>query len=166
MKTLKPLFFIFLLIPLTLPAQLHKVKVTGIVDGDTITVYYKGKKEKVRLTGIDTPESRYNYKTKRDSERSGQDIKTITRMGKRATRFVKSILRKGDTVKLEFDVELRDRYGRLLAYVYLADGRMLNEVIVKSGYASVMTYPPNVKYADRFVKAYRYARKNKLGLWK
>jgi micrococcal nuclease len=68
------------------------------------------------------------------------------------------------TVKMEFDVQRRDKYGRLLAYLYLSDGRMLNEEIVKAGYANLMTIPPNVKYQERFLKAYREARKNKRGL--
>ncbi len=61
-------------------------------------------------------------------------------------------------MKLEFDVEKRDRYGRLLAYMYLPDGRMLNEEIVKAGYANILTVPPNMKYQERFLKAYRGAR--------
>ncbi len=65
-----------------------------------------------------------------------------------------------------FDVEKRDQYGRILAYVYLQDGRMLNEEIVKSGYANVMTIPPNVKHEDRFRKVYREARENRRGLWR
>ena len=72
----------------------------------------------------------------------------------------------GDTVKMEFDVEKRDKYSRLLGYVYLSDGKMLNEEIVKAGYANLMTIPPNVKYQDRFLKAYREARENRKGLWK
>jgi len=71
----------------------------------------------------------------------------------------------GSVLKIKFDVQLRDRYGRLLAYLYLSDGRMLNEEIVRAGYASVMTIPPNVKYKDRFVKAYRKARESRVGLW-
>ncbi len=147
-------------------SALVNVKVARIVDGDTIVVYYQGKYEKVRLIGIDTPESRNNYKTRRDSRRSGIAIKEIIRQGRAATRFVKSVVKKGDFVKIEFDVRLRDRYKRLLAYVYLMDGKMLNEVIIRSGYASVMTYPPTVRYTDRFVKGYRYAREKKLGLFK
>ena len=56
---------------------------------------------------------------------------------------------------MEFDVQKRDKYGRLLAYVYLSDGKMVNEEIVKAGYANFMTYPPNVKYQEKFLKAYR-----------
>jgi micrococcal nuclease len=62
--------------------------------------------------------------------------------------------------------EKRDRYGRLLCYVYLRNGKMLNEEIVKAGYASLLTYPPNVKYQSVFLKAYREAREKKRGLWK
>jgi len=69
-------------------------------------------------------------------------------------------------ITLEFDVQERDRYGRLLGYVYLSNGKMLNEEIVKAGYANVMTIPPNVKYKDMFLKAYNYAMESKLGLWR
>ncbi len=115
---------------------------------------------------IDTPESRVNKKAKRDAKRSGQDIKTIIVMGKSATEYVESLVKSGDLIKIEFDVEQRDRYGRLLGYVYLSNGKMLNEEIVKAGYANVMTIPPNVKCQDRFLKAYQEAREGERGLWK
>jgi micrococcal nuclease len=67
---------------------------------------------------------------------------------------------------MEFDVQKRAKGGRLLGYVYLSDGKMLNEEIVKAGYAYPMTVPPNVKYQERFLKAYREARENRRGLWK
>ncbi len=63
------------------------------------------------------------------------------------------------------DAQQRDRYSRLLGYVYLSNGKMLNEEIVKAGYANVMTIPPNVKYQDRFLRAYKRAREGKRGLW-
>ncbi len=87
-------------------------------------------------------------------------------MGKESTKFVKTLVKPGDQVKLEFDVEKRDRYERLLAYVYLSDGRMLNEIIVKEGYANLLTIPPNVKYQERFLKLYKEAREGNRGLWK
>ena len=59
-----------------------------------------------------------------------------------------------------------DKYGRFLAYVYLSSGKMLNEEIVKAGYANVMTVPPNVKHQEAFLRAYREARENKRGLWR
>jgi micrococcal nuclease len=137
----------------------------GIIDGDTIKVELKGQKESVRLIGIDTPESKANKKALKDAARSYQDVKTITAMGKESTAFVKTLLQKGDTVGIEFDVQPRDRYGRLLAYVYLSDRRMLNDEIIKAGYAVPMTIPPNVKYQRIFLGDYREAKKNNKGLW-
>jgi micrococcal nuclease len=139
--------------------------VTRIVDGDTLKVFYLEGEESIRLIGIDTPESRVNKKTKKDAKRSGQDIETIIAMGKRATEYVESLVKPGGLITIEFDVQERDRYKRLLGYVYLSNGKMLNEEIVKAGYASVMTIPPNVKYKDRFLKAYQEAREDKRGLW-
>ena len=139
--------------------------VTRIVDGDTLKVFYLEGEESIRLIGIDTPESRVNKKTKKDAKRSGQDVETIIAMGKRATEYVESLVKPGGLITIEFDVQERDRYKRLLGYVYLPNGNMLNEEIVKAGYASVMTIPPNVKYKDRFLIAYQEARERKVGLW-
>jgi len=159
------LFLIALLVSSAASAAPEKATVTKIVDGDTIYVNQNGNTLKVRLIGIDTPESRYNSKAERDSDRSGEDLKAILAQGKRATAYLKSILRKGDTVTLEYDLQQYDKYGRTLAYVYLSDGRMLNELIIASGYASPMTIPPNIKHKDLFLKAYQEARYHKLGLW-
>ncbi len=128
------------------------VPVKHIIDGDTIIVEYKGKDEKVRLIGINTPEIHH-------------PVKGIEPYGYEAKRFVEGILREGDPVKLEFDIQLRDKYGRLLAYVYLSDGRFLNALLVENGYAQVMTIPPNLKYQELFLKLQREARENKRGLW-
>jgi micrococcal nuclease len=88
-------------------------------------------------------------------------------MGRRAYRFTKNLV-EGKRVALEFDVEKHDRYDRLLAYVYLKDANrtFVNAQIVNEGYASLMTIPPNVKYADLFLKLYQEARQNRRGLWK
>ncbi len=86
-------------------------------------------------------------------------------MGKRATEYVESLVKTGDLITIEFDAQQRDRYGRLLSYVYLPNGKMLNEEIVKAGYANLMTIPPNVRYQDRFLKAYQESRKKRRGLW-
>ncbi len=137
----------------------------AVVDGDTLKIQFQGKEENIRLIGIDCPESRINPKAQKDAQRSGQDIETIIAMGKRATAFTKTLVKRGDTINIDFDLQQRDRSGRLLGYVYLNDGRMLNEEIVKAGYASLMTIPPNVRYQDRFLEAYREARENKRGLW-
>jgi micrococcal nuclease len=166
LRLLKILSFlqIFFFLSLCLYAQ-QATTVTRIIDGDTIQTLYGGVERKIRLIGIDTPESRVNKKTKRDAERSGQDIETIIALGKRATVYVESLVEPGGTITIEFDVQELDRYGRLLGYVYLSNGKMLNEEIVKAGYANVMTIPPNVKYEDRFLKVYKYAMEKRKGLW-
>ena len=146
--------------------QSNTCTVTKIVDGDTLYCSKGyGKEEKVRLIGIDTPESNKNPKTHRDAERTGQSVKSIIELGKKSTAFVKSRLSVSTEVRLELDVQAKDKYGRTLAYVYLPDGSMLNELIVREGYAQVMTIPPNIKYQGLFVEAEKYARENKRGLW-
>ena len=70
----------------------------------------------------------------------------------------------GKKVKLEFDVQERDKYGRLLAYVYI-DGEMYNKHLLEIGYAKIATYPPNVKYVEDFKEIQKEARENKVGLW-
>ncbi len=164
MKRISVVFIISLLVSLPVIAK-DKAVFIRIVDGDTIVVNLDGKKEKIRLIGIDTPESKSNSKAFKDSQRSGDDIEVIVAHGKAASNFVKSLLKKGDILGLEYDAQRRDKYGRLLAYVYLPDGGMLNEKIIKSGYASQMTIPPNNKYQEKFSNAYNHARVNKLGLW-
>jgi micrococcal nuclease len=138
------------------------VKVT---DGDTLQVRIGSKKERVRLIGIDTPEKRINEKAQRDSSRTKQDLKTIVQQGQAATQHVQGLLKPNQDLSLEFDVERRDRHGRLLAYVYTPDGRMLNERIIANGFASPMTIPPNVRYAARLRAAFDSARTHQRGLW-
>ncbi len=139
------------------------VRVKRVVDGDTLLLTNE---EKIRLIGIDAPESRPNPRARKQGEWEERDLKTIISMGKRATKFVQGLVRQGDQIRIEFDVEKRDQYGRLLGYVYLSDGRMLNEEIVKAGYANLLTHPPNVKHQDIFLKVYREAREKKRGLWR
>ena len=127
-------------------------KVIKVVDGDTLLIDYEGTKEYVRLIGIDTPESVNPDESKNTPE------------GIIASDYTKSII--SDYIYLEFDVINRDDYGRLLAYVYLEDGTMLNMKIISEGYAYTMNIAPNVKYQNDFIKAFEKARQNKLGLWK
>jgi micrococcal nuclease len=145
---------------------IESVTVKRVVDGDTLKIIYQGEEESVRLIGIDTPESKRNKKARKDAGRSGKDVEQITAMGKEAARYMRTIAREGDRVTIEFDVQKRDKYRRLLGYVYLENGRMLNEEIIKAGYASPMTFPPNVKYQDRFLKLYKEAREAKRGLFR
>ncbi|MFH1441379.1 MAG: thermonuclease family protein, partial [Candidatus Omnitrophota bacterium] len=135
------------------------ILVQRVVDGDTI-VLESG--ERVRLIGIDTPEMHESSKLYKDSKKTKQDIEVIKAMGKCSYEFTKNLI-EGKRVRLEFDVEKQDRYKRLLAYVYLKDGTFVNAEIVKQGYASLMTIPPNVKYADLFLELYQEARDNQRG---
>jgi micrococcal nuclease len=86
-------------------------------------------------------------------------------MGHQAADHTRVLLPKKSAVFLEFDSDKRDHYDRLLAYVWLSNGTMANEEIVKAGYAYLLTVPPNVKYRERFANAFSDARKNKRGLW-
>ena len=139
------------------------ILVRRVIDGDTIQLETG---ERVRLIGIDTPEMHESDKLYRDSQRTGQDMRAIQELGRRAYEFTKK-LAEGKRVSLEFDVEKYDKYSRLLAYVHLKkDGTFVNAEIIKQGYASLMTIPPNAKYADLFLKLYQEARNNKRGLWK
>ena len=126
-------------------------EVVRVVDGDTIVVNYNGKDEKIRLIGVDTPESVHGNKSKNTKE------------GVKVSDYTKVQLT-GKKVALELDVQERDKYGRILAYVYL-DGEMYNKKLLEIGYAKVATYPPNVKYVDDFTNLQKIARENKVGLW-
>lgn len=105
------------------PTDLHPV--VSIVDGDTIKVNYKGAMETVRLIGVNTPETKH-------------PTKGVEPYGPEASAYTTKLL-EGKSVRLEFDVEQRDNYGRLLAYVYLEDGTFANEKLISDGYAQVMT---------------------------
>jgi len=124
--------------------------VVRVVDGDTIRVNLDGREVPVRLIGIDTPEVAGPHT---DDECYGAD----------ASRFAARAL-EGRTVALEFDVERTDRFDRTLAYVWL-EGELFNERLVLEGYAVVTTFPPNVRYVDRFTRAQRHAREAGAGLW-
>jgi len=138
------------------------ILVSRVVDGDTLKLE-NGKY--LRLLGIDTPEMHESAKLHRDALRSQQNEDAIKQLGRRSYEFTKQLV-EGKRVRLEFDAERYDKYNRLLAYVFLDDGTFLNARIIEEGYASLMTYPPNVKYADEFLRLYRQARENKRGLWK
>ena len=152
--------------PAKAPENTIPCTVVRVMDGDTFHCRLSsGEEVKVRLIGVDTPESSDNPKARRDAGRSGQSLEEIIKMGKASAEFTKRLLPRGETVYLEFDAQKTDRHGRLLAYVWLRDGRMLNELIVREGYAMVYTIPPNVKYQKRFLEDQRYAWENRKGLW-
>lgn len=123
---------------------------TRVVDGDTIVVEINGKQEKVRLIGVDTPETVHPNKP-------------VEYFGKEASKFTKSMV-EGKKVSIDYDWQRRDKYGRLLAYVYLEDGTFLNAEIIKQGYGFAYTKYP-FKYIDEFREYEKEARGNNKGLW-
>jgi micrococcal nuclease len=127
--------------------------VSKVTDGDTIHVVIEGKDETVRLIGINTPET-------------VDPRRTVECFGKEASARMKEIA-KGKIVRLEYDdsQSLRDTYGRLLAYVYLEDGQMLNRKMVAEGYAYEYTYMTPYKYQKEFRELQSLARTAKRGLW-
>ena len=126
--------------------------VTRVVDGDTIHVDVGGRDEDVRYIGVDTPES----------VKPGTPVQCFA---KRASAFNRRLVA-GEKVRLVRDAEERDRYGRLLAYVYRAnDGLFVNARLVRGGYAVPLTIPPNVAHADEFRTLAAVARRKGRGLW-
>ena len=132
-------------------AQLHKVK--RVIDGDTIELENG---QKVRYIGIDAPELHHPKKS-------------LQCFGREAM-LINQELVEGKVIRLEKDFSETDKYRRLLRYVYVPtesspSGLFVNDYLVKEGYASASTYPPDVKYSDQFKTAERIARINNLGLW-
>ena len=149
MKAKKFLYFCAI-IPLLIATSLgsnYSNKVARVIDGDTI-VLENG--EKVRYIGMDTPETKH-------------PSKPVEYYGKEATEANRKLV-ENKTVRLEFDAQERDKYGRLLAYVFV-DTIFVNGWLVKEGYAKVSTYPPNVKYQDLLLILERKAREEGRGLW-
>ena len=150
-------------------------EVTKVSDGDTITVELDGREEKVRLTGIDTPETYATAKLDRDVEASPLNREEMRALGKQATAYAEELM-EGQEVYLELDAEARDRYGRMLAYVYtLASNgdwtfenenfEQVNLEMVEAGWADPLSIPPNDKYADLYVEAAQEARRRDRGMW-
>jgi micrococcal nuclease len=127
--------------------QTRWVRVEGVIDGDTIVL---ANGEKVRYLGIDTPETKRPNKL---PDYCGQEAFAVNR----------SLVSKKE-ISLEFDVEQRDQYGRLLAYVFTRN-LFVNAELIRRGYAQVSTYLPNVKYRDFFLKLQRQAIARDRGLW-
>ncbi len=126
--------------------------VASVTDGDTVEIRPAiDGEEDVRLIGVDAPETA-------DSPRGAQPY------GEKAAEYAEEKL-EGQRVTLRFDVEKTDQYDRLLAYVYLPDGSMFNETLLKEGYAQVATFPPNVRHLGSFETAQRMAREAERGIW-
>ncbi len=119
-------------------------KITNVIDGDTVKIENG---QVVRLIGMDAPET----------SQSGECY------SKEATKKLEELVLDKE-VRLEKDVSETDKYGRLLRYLWTGDD-LINEILVREGFAKVSTYPPDVKYKDRFIEAERLAREKGKGLW-
>lgn len=139
---------------IAVPQSREFYPVVRVVDGDTVIVQINGKKETVRLIGLDTPEI-------------VDPRKPVECFGKEASAEAKRILT-GKPVRIKTDSSqaLRDKYNRLLAYVFLEDGTNFNELMIKNGYGYEYTYDVPYTYQKEFKNAEKYARENKQGLWK
>lgn len=145
-------------IPKVLPTETANTvgvyyEVTHVADGDTIHISMNGKDEKVRLIGINTPET-------------VDPRRPVECFGKEASTRMKEIAN-GKIVRLEYDPtqSTRDTYGRILAYVFLEDGQMLNRKMVAEGYAYEYTYMTPYKYQKEFRELQTFARTSGRGLW-
>lgn len=152
------------------PESAKAARVVHVIDGDTLIVDLDGRREHVRLIGIDTPESRPNHRADLQAHEHNLDRQKILQLGNRASNYTRELLPKKSTVFLEFDLSRRDKYQRLLAYAWITRGkpdstRMVNEEILKSGYAYTLTIPPNLKYRQRLAAAFAEGRREKRGLW-
>lgn len=160
LRTLGAVLFIYLhgcitQPPITYDAPKETRRIARIIDGDTFVVegLEDRQKETIRLIGIDAPETR----------RSAN--KEIGYYGEESKAYLAGLLSAGE-VQLAFDIGKKDRYHRTLAYAYLPDGTFINAEMLRRGYATVMTIPPNVTYADWFVELEREAKRKGRGLWK
>jgi len=126
----------------TTPAQVQKFKIVNVIDGDTVKLESG---EIVRLIGIDTPETK------------GECFAI------EATKKLEELILNKE-VELEKDVSETDRYKRLLRYIRIGDS-FINKILVREGFAKVATYPPDIKYKDKFIEAERAAREENKGLW-
>ena len=133
------------------PGNAVAAEVQRVTDGDTFVATVDGRKERVRVIGVDTPET-------------VAPNRPVEPYGRQASSFAKLYLT-GATVRLAGDAEPRDRYGRLLAYVWLADGTFWNALLGAEGYAQQLTIPPNVTYAGLFRRLVAEARRQDRGLW-
>ncbi len=128
-----------------------QAQVIKVSDGDTITVEFSnGSHERIRLIGVDTPETHH-------------PTKPVGCFGVEAENFTRTNLDKKE-VSLEYDVERKDKYGRVLAYVYFGDIRF-NDELIKRGFAKVLTIEPNTRYANIHSKLEVEAKNNRVGMW-
>jgi micrococcal nuclease len=143
------------------PVYKEPARVTRIINGDTLNVLYQGKWEEIKLLGLDMPETTLNDRVYEKALKNSTTPAEIINRGLSGREFVKKYLQYGSQIWIEFDVQKRDHFSRLLGYVYLTDGRMLNEIILRAGLSEPLLIPPNLKYQQRFQDIARDALKHK-----
>lgn len=130
------------------------ITILKVVDGDTVDIEIDGHTERVRLIGVNTPETKH-------------PTKPIECFGPEASAYLTQLLPKGTTVRIERDVEARDRYGRMLLYLYLGSNDLfINLDLVARGYGTPMSIEPNTFHRNDFVRAAAQAEAANVGLWK
>ena len=130
------------------------ITILKVVDGDTVDIDINGHTERLRLIGVNTPETKH-------------PTKPIECFGPEASAYMTQLLPKGTTVRIERDVEARDRYGRMLLYLYLgSDDLFINLELVARGYGTPMSIEPNTFHRNDFVRAAAQAEAANVGLWK
>lgn len=131
----------------------NSATVKEVIDGDTIDISIGGKTERVRLIGIDTPETKH-------------PTKGVECFGPEASSYTEQLLPKGTALRVERDVEARDKYGRLLLYVYIERSNVfVNLDLVMNGYARPMVFEPNTAHMADFAQASTQAELRNVGLW-
>lgn len=139
-------------------------KVVAVVDGDSLRVRLGGRVERVRLLGVDAPETRTSRKLDRAAARAGRTPAEEARQGEAARRFVAGLVHPGDRVRLVWGSEPRDAYQRLLAWVWLEDGRQLNHLLIAAGQARVYRRCPCPELPE-LLRLESQARREGRGLW-
>ena len=133
------------------PDTMEPALVTRVIDGDTVEVNLDGNLQTVRYIGIDTPETKH-------------PSKPIECFGPEASQFNEELVA-GKQVLLEKDITDRDRYGRLLRYVWIEEAGLVNQILGENGYARVSTYPPDVEYESLLIEAESFAQAYGIGRW-
>jgi micrococcal nuclease len=143
-----------------------RATVVKVIDGDTLDVLVDGRTRRIRLIGVDTSELHESDKLIRDATRSRCTETELQGLGAEAMQFVLRVLSPGDAVRLEYGPQRYDDYKRVLAFVWLPDGRLLNELLLCEGYAQArLHYVFRVDYRTRFQQCSQQAQAASKGLW-
>lgn len=152
--------------PLAVPDPVRAQEVEFVFDGDSFRADMGVLTQSVRMVGIECPEGTASSKARREAKKLGMTMTNYLKYGDQAAAFTSRLLPKNGKFRIEYDVEKRDKYGRLLGYVFTPDGKMVNEELVKAGLATLFPTDKNVKYKKRLQAALAHAKKNRLGMWK